>query len=221
MPPPETVAGRLKAQRFHSGRRTEQAKAKLDPRVGSQVAPRVDHESPHECWFSLFSGLVKDSPGKLPQNVPQRCPRKCPRKVSTQVVGAHLSYFHLFCSSTTVRDLGSFQSFVQLCVCEEQHVNTGHASLEWMSEIFIQSFRGQHRGGRNFTSSLRFSRPFFYAAKRALSTLKLAPPWREPPETPLEILEQRSWNCCWRHLVSDWASRRWSSMYFARKHWDC
>ena len=45
----------------------------------------------------------------------------------------------------------------------------------------IECFRGQHRGGRNFTSFLRFSGPFFHATQRALSTLELAPPWREPP----------------------------------------
>ena len=40
----------------------------------------------------------------------------------------------------------------------------------------IECFRGLHRGGRNFTSLLLFSGPFFHAAKRAFSAFKLAPP---------------------------------------------
>ena len=52
---------------------------------------------------------------------------------------------------------------------------------------FVECFRGLHRGGGgNLTSCFRFSGPFFHAAKWALSTLKLAPPWSEPPEAPLE-----------------------------------
>ena len=51
VPPPETVAGRLKAQRFHSGQRAEQPKAKLDPRVGSQVPPFFVH--PFFLFFAL------------------------------------------------------------------------------------------------------------------------------------------------------------------------
>ena len=50
----------------------------------------------------------------------------------------------------------------------------------------VECFRGRHRGGCNFTSFLRLSGPFFHAAKWALSTLRLAPPWRESPEAPLD-----------------------------------
>ena len=66
-----------------NGRRTEQAKANLDPRVGPRVAPRVGprvdpRDRPRERprgSISLFS-----APRKLPRNVPRRRPRKCPRK---------------------------------------------------------------------------------------------------------------------------------------------
>ena len=65
-----------------SGRRTEQAKANLDPRVGPRVAPRVGPQvAPRVCprehprgLISLFSAF-KDSP----RNLPRRCPRKGPR----------------------------------------------------------------------------------------------------------------------------------------------
>ena len=56
-----------------------------------------------------------------------------------------------------------------------------------LRKVLIECFRGRHRGGGNFTSCLRLSAPFFHAAKWALSPLKLAPPWREPPEAPLEV----------------------------------
>ena len=63
-------------------RRTEQAKANLDPRVGPRVAPRVGPGvAPRVCPrehprgpISLFSAF-KDSP----RNLPRRCPRKGPR----------------------------------------------------------------------------------------------------------------------------------------------
>ena len=55
------------------------------------------------------------------------------------------------------------------------------------SRKIIECFRGQHTGGGgNFTSFSWFSGPFFHAAEWAFSTLKLAPPWKEPPEAPLE-----------------------------------
>ena len=68
-------------------RRTEQAKANLDPRVGPRVAPRVDpRERPRERprqdprgLISLFSAL-RGLPRKLPRRRPRKCPRKCPVK---------------------------------------------------------------------------------------------------------------------------------------------
>ena len=66
-----------------NGRRTEQAKAHLDPRVDARVRPRErPRERPRQdprgliSLFSPFQGL----PRKLPRNVPRRRPRKCPRK---------------------------------------------------------------------------------------------------------------------------------------------
>ena len=51
----------------------------------------------------------------------------------------------------------------------------------------IECFRGRHRGGRNSTSFLRFSRHFSWkCSKMSFSTLKLAPLWREPSEAPLD-----------------------------------
>ena len=66
-----------------TGRRTEQTKANLDPRVGLRVGPRVaprvgPRERPRGL-ISLFSA-IQGLPRKLPQNVPRRRPRKCPRK---------------------------------------------------------------------------------------------------------------------------------------------
>ena len=61
--------------------------------------------------------------------------------------------------------------------------------LVWFAGApLIECFRGRHRGGRHFTAFLRFSGPFFsfLASKWAFSAIKLAPPWREPPEAPLE-----------------------------------
>ena len=42
------------------------------------------------------------------------------------------------------------------------------------------------RGARFYFILMRFSGPFFLAAKWALATLKLAPPWRQPREAPLD-----------------------------------
>ena len=62
--------------------------------------------------------------------------------------------------------------------------------------FFIECFRGRRRGGGNFSSSLRFSGPFFCAAKWAFSTLKLAAPWRQPPEAPLDGSKRIPQNSC-------------------------
>ena len=65
------------------GRRAEQAKANLDPRVVPRVAPRVGPRvgptspptrAPTRDDFPVF-GPFKDSP----RNIPRRCPRKGPR----------------------------------------------------------------------------------------------------------------------------------------------
>ena len=62
------------------------------------------HESAHETptRAPMRVDFACSSPRKLPRNVPRRCPQKCPRKVFSQVVGVHLSCFHLFCSSTAL-----------------------------------------------------------------------------------------------------------------------
>ena len=54
--------------------------------------------------------------------------------------------------------------------------------------LFIECFRGRHRGGGgNFTSFLQFSGPFVHAAKWAFSASELPPSWREPPQAPLDL----------------------------------
>ena len=61
------------------------------------------------------------------------------------------------------------------------------------TEHFIECFRGRHTGGGQFY--FIFAVPFFRAAKRAFSTLRLAPLWREPREAPLEIVESLFCGC--------------------------
>ena len=101
------------------GRRTEQAKANLDPRVGPRVAPRVGprvdprvrprdrpRERPRQHprgLISLFSAL-QGLPQKLPRNVPRRRPRKCPRKCPVKWSRFTCPVFTSFCSSASYRD---------------------------------------------------------------------------------------------------------------------
>ena len=49
------------------------------------------------------------------------------------------------------------------------------------SSFFIECFRGLHRGGRNSTSLLRLSGPFFRAAKWAFFYLKTCTPVKGTP----------------------------------------
>ena len=84
-----------------NGRRTEQAKANLDPRVGPRVAPRV---GPRVAPRVRPRGLPREHPRGLISlfSALQGLPTKHPTKVSTEgwTVGVHLSCFHLFCSLT-------------------------------------------------------------------------------------------------------------------------
>ena len=93
------------------GRRTEQAKANLDPRVAPQVGPRVGPRvDPRDCPRERPREHPRQDPQGLTSlfSAPQRLPRKLhetchegvhgsPTKVSSQVVKVHLSCFHLFC----------------------------------------------------------------------------------------------------------------------------
>ena len=71
-----------------SGRRTEQAKANLDPTSGPTSGPAsgptsgatsMPTRAPTRVDSPCFQPF-KDSPRKLPRNIPRRRPRKCPRK---------------------------------------------------------------------------------------------------------------------------------------------
>ena len=73
------------------GQRTEQAKAKFDPRV----ARRVAHEA---LIFPVLSPWK--TPTKAPTKRHTKVSTQAPTKVPTRVFVLHLSCFHLFCSRT-------------------------------------------------------------------------------------------------------------------------
>ena len=61
----------------------------------------------------------------------------------------------------------------------------------------IECFRGRHRGGGGAILLLFLCgspAPFFHAAKWAFSTLKLAPPWRQPPQAPVDSHRKWRWD---------------------------
>ena len=98
-----------------AGRRTKQAKANLDPRVGPRVAPQVgprvdprvrSRDRPRERPRQDPRGLISlFQPFKDSHESSTKCPTKAstevPTKVSNRVVKVHLSCFHLFCPSAS------------------------------------------------------------------------------------------------------------------------
>ena len=91
-----------------TGRRTEQAKANLDPRVCPRVCPR---ERPRQDTRGLMFSAVQWLRRKLPRNVPRRRPRKCPRKCAVKWSSFTCSVFT--CSVRRPVTFGSIRVSVQ------------------------------------------------------------------------------------------------------------
>ena len=77
---------------------------------------------------------------------------------------------------------------------------------------------GRHQGGDNFTSFLRFTRPFFHPAnfRHDFSTLRLAAPWRPPWSTAWQTRarEQTLTPPCIAILISWWKvhkTKKWDT----------
>ena len=68
----------------------------------------------------------------------------------------------------------NFVSSLELHFCRTKLTRQMFLRYEFSHEELIECFRELHRGGRKFTSCLRFSGPFFHAAKRAFSPLRLS-----------------------------------------------
>ena len=86
----------------------------MGPRERPRECPRKPpREPPPELSLPVLSPLktLTKVPTKRPTKV--STPRRCPRKVSSEVVGIHLSCFHLFCFSTILVQarLGFFSRF--------------------------------------------------------------------------------------------------------------
>ena len=89
------------------GRRTEQAKAKFDPRVAPRVGPRVaatraPTKAPTRADFPCFQPF-KDSPQTSHEGVH--------RRAHEWTVGVHLSRFPLFCYLTSIAGISGILSF--------------------------------------------------------------------------------------------------------------
>ena len=85
---------------------------------------------------------------------------------------------------------GFFACAPKSCRKCQPHKNNSQKIAAGVWPLLIECFRGRHGGGRNFTSVLRFSRPFCHAANWAISPLTPAPTWRQPLEAPLDLCSE-------------------------------
>ena len=125
------------------GRRTEQAKAKFDPRVGpTRAPPRAPTRAPKRVDFPLFSL------SRTPHESSHVSSAKMSTEGPTSRVRVHLSCFHLFCSLTrNVRckmttviagNRGQLRTSTLSPICEAPHVDFPKKVSNDLVELCLQ-----------------------------------------------------------------------------------